>query len=174
MEDCSKFFSKFRPAVHIPMIIGGVILMAGLAFLFGFIVMLLWNWLMPEIFDLGKITYWQGWGLVILAHILFKSFPGSHESSSGKKKFKVEFKKEFKKEFMEEFEKEFKEEMKTSMETEPDEDESEEGKMKEDSPGDDEESTSGEEKNDTYGWAMREELTGTGSGSDTGGGYLEK
>ena len=112
MEACNKFFSKFRPLVHIPLIIGGVILMVGLAFLFGFIVMLLWNWLMPEIFGLPAITYWQGWGMVILAHILFKSFPGGHDSDKGKKKFKKEFKEEFKKDFKKEFEAEFIEKMK--------------------------------------------------------------
>lgn len=71
-----KFYKQFKPHIHIPMILGGVVLMAGLAFIFGLIVMLLWNWLMPEIFGFPPITYWQGWGLVILAHILFKS--GSH------------------------------------------------------------------------------------------------
>ena len=38
---------------------------------FGFIVMLLWNGLMPEIFKLEHITYWQAVGLLILAKILF-------------------------------------------------------------------------------------------------------
>ena len=71
-----KFFKQFKPHIHIPMILGGVVLMGGLAFIFGLIVMLLWNWLMPEIFGFSPITYWQGWGLVLLAHILFKS--GSH------------------------------------------------------------------------------------------------
>jgi hypothetical protein len=101
-----EFFSKFRPLVHIPLIIGGVILIAGLAFLFGFIVMLLWNWLMPEIFGLGTITYWQGWGLVILAHILFKSFPSGHDSEKKKKKCTDEIKEEIKKEIKEEIQKE--------------------------------------------------------------------
>jgi hypothetical protein len=71
-----KFFSKFNPALHIPLIIGGIILALGLAFVFGFFVMLLWNWLMPELFALKQIDYWQAWGLVLLAHILFKS--GAH------------------------------------------------------------------------------------------------
>jgi hypothetical protein len=109
---CKDFFSKFRPVVHIPMIIGGVIIMAGLALLFGFIVMWLWNWLMPEIFGLPEISYWQGWGLVVLAHILFKSMGGSHDHDGIKKNIKKELKTEFKKEF----EKEFKEEMRREYE----------------------------------------------------------
>jgi hypothetical protein len=53
----------------------GILIAAGMAMLFGFVVLWLWNWLMPEIFGLGKITFWQSWGLIVLAHILFKSFP---------------------------------------------------------------------------------------------------
>lgn len=37
----------------------------------GVFVMLVWNWLMPIIFGLGKITFWQGWGLSFLCSILF-------------------------------------------------------------------------------------------------------
>ena len=44
---------------------------AGLLFLFGLIVKALWNWLMPEIFGLKAITYWQAWGLLVLSCILF-------------------------------------------------------------------------------------------------------
>ena len=38
---------------------------AGLALLalLGWVVMLLWNWLMPEIFGLPSVSYWQAWGL---------------------------------------------------------------------------------------------------------------
>jgi hypothetical protein len=74
-------FEKLRrnPFRFIPMIIGGVLLAGLLAFLLGFVVMLLWNWLMPQIFGLPEITYWQGWGLVVLAHILFKAGPHRHD-----------------------------------------------------------------------------------------------
>ena len=41
----------------IPMVIGGIILGVGMAFLFGFFVMWLWNWLMPELFGLAVINY---------------------------------------------------------------------------------------------------------------------
>lgn len=55
--------------------IGGLAIAAGLALLFGFILMWLWNWLMPDIFGLPTISFWQAWGLVLLSHILFKTFP---------------------------------------------------------------------------------------------------
>ena len=35
--------------------------------------MLLWNWLMPTIFGLSEITFWQACGLQLLATILFKN-----------------------------------------------------------------------------------------------------
>jgi len=39
------------------------------------IVMLLWNWLIPAIFGLAIINFWQALGLFILARILFGGFP---------------------------------------------------------------------------------------------------
>jgi hypothetical protein len=41
---------------------------------FGFVTMRLWNWLMPAIFGLHAITFWQGLGLVVLSKILFGGF----------------------------------------------------------------------------------------------------
>lgn len=61
----------------IGMAAGGLALGVILAFFFGWLVMLLWNWIMPPVFGLGTITFWQAWGLVILAHLLFKA--GGHE-----------------------------------------------------------------------------------------------
>jgi hypothetical protein len=51
--------------------------MLGLAFatvfalLFGFVVAWLWNAVMPKVFGLGEIGYWQAVGLLILAKIFF-------------------------------------------------------------------------------------------------------
>ncbi|MBB6481197.1 hypothetical protein [Spirochaeta isovalerica] len=56
-----------------------------LGFLFGWVVMLLWNWLMPDIFGLGEVTYWQAWGLLILSSILFKGFPSGNGGDGGKR-----------------------------------------------------------------------------------------
>jgi hypothetical protein len=51
----------------------------------GLAVMLLWNGLMSDIFSLGKVSYWQGLGLLVLGRILFgghhfghMGFRGSH------------------------------------------------------------------------------------------------
>jgi hypothetical protein len=35
--------------------------------------MWLWNWLMPTMFGLPEITFWQAVGLNLLSTILFKS-----------------------------------------------------------------------------------------------------
>lgn len=78
------------PAVIAGWVILGIIAAVGFAILFGFILMWLWNWLMPAIFGLGLITYWQAVGLFILAKIIFGGFgnhsgrKGSHSKHSGK------------------------------------------------------------------------------------------
>lgn len=63
---------KFHPLAIAAFVVGGLALMAALALFFGWIVLLLWNWLMPEIFGLPRIGYAQAWGLVLLSHILIK------------------------------------------------------------------------------------------------------
>ncbi|HEV2289197.1 MAG TPA: hypothetical protein VGR81_09625 [Candidatus Acidoferrales bacterium] len=45
-------------------------------FLFGEFVHLLWNWLMPALFHLSSITYWQGLGVIALSWILFGGLRG--------------------------------------------------------------------------------------------------
>ena len=59
----------------------GVVGITALAFVFGLALMLLWNWLMPAVFGLPQVTYWQAVGLLVLAHILFKSH---HHEQHGK------------------------------------------------------------------------------------------
>lgn len=45
-------------------------------FVFGGVVMLLWNALLPDLFHLPLIHFWQALGLLILAKILFGGFRG--------------------------------------------------------------------------------------------------
>jgi hypothetical protein len=42
--------------------------------LFSFVVMNLWNWLMPAVFASRPITFWQALGLLVLSRILFGGF----------------------------------------------------------------------------------------------------
>ncbi len=67
-------------------VFGFIILGAGLLFLFGFIVMRLWNWLMPEIFGLKTVTYWQAWGLLLLSCILFGRIGGGSSNKSDRRR----------------------------------------------------------------------------------------
>lgn len=46
--------------------------------LFGWIVMLLWNYLMPDLFGLSTISFCQAAGLLLLCKILFGGIVGGH------------------------------------------------------------------------------------------------
>ena len=75
-------FRKKTPIEIIGIIIFGAIAIAGLAILFGFVVMWLWNWLMPEVFGLASLTYWQAVGLFILLKILLGGLGGGSKKST--------------------------------------------------------------------------------------------
>lgn len=57
---------------------GGIVVAVLFGFFFGWLVMLLWNWLMPEIFGLSVISYWQAFGIVILSKLIFSGIGGHH------------------------------------------------------------------------------------------------
>lgn len=80
----SYFKHKMRgknPAMIAGMVVLGIIGITGLFILFGFIIMWLWNWLMPELFGLTTLTFWQGVGLFLLSKILFGGFGGGSNKS---------------------------------------------------------------------------------------------
>lgn len=71
----------------IGMIIAGIAIALVIGLALGWIVMALWNWLMPEIFGLPEIGYLQAVGLFVLAHLLLKGggpFGHKHESHNSK------------------------------------------------------------------------------------------
>jgi hypothetical protein len=52
--------------------------------------MLLWNWLMPTLFGLTTITFWQAAGIVLLARLIFGGFkhgPNHSNPKTPRKKF---------------------------------------------------------------------------------------
>jgi hypothetical protein len=58
----------------------GLITIGVTGLIFGLLVQLLWNWLMPDIFHLPEIGYWQAFGIVILGKLILGSFsPGHHK-----------------------------------------------------------------------------------------------
>jgi len=52
----------------------------GLFTLACYILMRLWNWLMPDIFGLATLTFWQAVGIMIIAKLIF-GFGGGGSSS---------------------------------------------------------------------------------------------
>ena len=50
-----------------------ILVVALTATILGFPLMWLWNWLIPTIFNLPEITFWQALGINALSTILFKS-----------------------------------------------------------------------------------------------------
>lgn len=50
---------------------------------FGYLTMYLWNWLMPLLFHLPEITFWQTIGLLILSRLLLGGMGGHHGRKHG-------------------------------------------------------------------------------------------
>lgn len=65
------FLAFIIGVISFSLIFGGIIIVLGL--IWAIPTMLLWDWLMPELFGLSTITIWQAWGLNILAGIFFKN-----------------------------------------------------------------------------------------------------
>jgi len=61
-------------------IFGPLVIAAGV-YLFGSLVMLLWNATLPDLFGFGTITFWQALGILVLSKILFGGFGGHCRSS---------------------------------------------------------------------------------------------
>ena len=60
-----------KQTIHDILLVVGLFMLA--VILFGGPIMVLWNWLMPTLFSLPEITFWQACGLNLLATLLFKS-----------------------------------------------------------------------------------------------------
>ena len=56
--------------------VAAVVATVVIGFVFGFAVMWLWNWLMPDLFGLRPIGFWQAFGLLLLARLLFGGVRG--------------------------------------------------------------------------------------------------
>jgi hypothetical protein len=52
-------------------VLGIISLLCLVCLLLGLPLMLLWNWLMPIVFNLPTITFWQAVGINVLASIIF-------------------------------------------------------------------------------------------------------
>jgi len=65
-----------KRAIFIPIAIA-----AGV-FVFGTLVMFLWNSILPLVFGISTITFWQALGILVLSKILFGGFGAGHAHSS--------------------------------------------------------------------------------------------
>ena len=88
----TNYKRKKNPLKIAAWVVGGVLLAVLFAFVFGYFVMHLWNWLMPEVFGLPEINYWQAAGLIILSRLLLGGLGHHHDSKhKSHKKFKNKF-----------------------------------------------------------------------------------
>lgn len=65
-------------------IIGAIVAFTIAIVLFGQAVHYLWNWLMPTLFHLPALTYWQSVGLLFLSWILFGGWRGYRGPRGGR------------------------------------------------------------------------------------------
>jgi hypothetical protein len=68
-ENRSKNF-WIKRAIFIPIAIAAGVL------IFGSLVMFLWNSILPVVFGISTITFWQALGILVLSKILFGGFSG--------------------------------------------------------------------------------------------------
>jgi hypothetical protein len=67
-----KPWSEKSVGAKVGIVAAAAVLIPGLFALCGLITMWLWNALMPAIFKLPTLGFWQALGLLALSHILFK------------------------------------------------------------------------------------------------------
>ena len=84
-------FGKFNRGRNMPWpfkMLGALIIIPGLIALGSWVTMLLWNALIPAIFGLGVITFWQSMGILVLTKILFGGPRGRPGGFHRKPRFK--------------------------------------------------------------------------------------
>ena len=73
-------------------VLKGIVFFAVISLAIGFVVMSLWNALLPELFHAPIITFWQAIGLLVLSHILFRGWHGGGHWRGDKWKKRFEHK----------------------------------------------------------------------------------
>ena len=69
MKNFMETFTKF-----LALFFSGCLMSLFLILIFGWVVMLLWNWTLPNIIDgIHEINIWEAYGIMILCNILFKN-----------------------------------------------------------------------------------------------------
>ena len=96
--DADSWWEKRNLAEKIAAGIGLAFLAVGLFALYGLVVQNLWNWLMPDLFGLGTMDYWQAFGLPLLIMLLFLGVGGGDKSSPSDRKRKKQLRRYIKQE----------------------------------------------------------------------------
>ena len=84
-SDTKRRWFGWRIARLIGFGVAGICLAALFALVLGVVVQWLWNWLMPDIFGLKQISYWQAFGLLLLGRLLFGGLGHHHGSRHPRK-----------------------------------------------------------------------------------------
>jgi hypothetical protein len=85
-DRCHKKWSEWSRGAKLGVIAAAaVVFIPAFLALFAAVTMWLWNWLMPEIFKLPAIGFWQAVGILLLSQILFK---GGHVGRAGRSRWK--------------------------------------------------------------------------------------
>jgi len=71
-EKWHRRWSERSVGAKVRLIVAGIVMVPAFLALFGAVTMGLWNWLMPTIFKLPEIGFWQAIGLLLLSQIFFK------------------------------------------------------------------------------------------------------
>lgn len=76
MEHGTIGFYVRKTIAIIAMAIGGMAIAVLVAFVFGFAVQWLWNWLLPDLFGWKTISFWQAIAVIVLARLIVGGIGG--------------------------------------------------------------------------------------------------
>lgn len=91
--DGEQWWEQQGLGIRILVVAGLIALGVGLVALYGWLVMSLWNWLVPDLFGVGRLDFWKALGLPFLIMLLFLGVGGGDKSASGDRKRKKRLKK---------------------------------------------------------------------------------
>jgi len=77
-----RYLNREKTLKIISMILLGILIVG----LFGLALTFLWNWLMPNLFGMKRITLLQGFGIFALSKILFGGFSGESKDKKNDSK----------------------------------------------------------------------------------------
>jgi len=87
-----EFFARIPKWIRIAgLAVAGIAFSVFAALVFAYFVMRLWNWIMPDLLGAGTLTFWKGFGIVVLARLIFGSLGPSGKAGKARKGGKREW-----------------------------------------------------------------------------------